>query len=89
MEKRCRKCKYFKRGKWIKSLGGGDQCSGNCKILATVLGMDNTELFLLDVICVQDTFGCSLFREDCNIEVASMTVNTEAFANKMPLIWAK
>jgi hypothetical protein len=57
---RCKDCKYFKRGKWHKSVGGGEQYTGDCDILAIVLKDNNIELFFKQSITVQDTFGCAL-----------------------------
>jgi len=44
-EQRCKTCKHFKRMKWHKSLGGGMQKGGKCKVLLAALALTNSELF--------------------------------------------
>ena len=62
--KNCKTCKYFKRGKWYKSIDPkeGDRLGGNCVVLLRVLSMENSEMTWMDGLNVQDTFGCSLHK---------------------------
>ena len=62
---KCETCRYFERGKWHPSAveGGGKRCGGQCKILHKVLLRENSSLWVLNAIQVQDTFGCSLWQE--------------------------
>lgn len=57
---RCKECKFFKRKHWHKSQGGGTQLCGTCDILLKILKINNSSLFHVDVIVLQDTFGCVL-----------------------------
>lgn len=57
---KCKDCKFFKRRNWHNDQGGGEQFGGTCELLAEVLKMENTALFLVGYINVQDSFGCSL-----------------------------
>ncbi len=60
--KRCKTCKYFERGKWHESLGGGEQHGGNCPQLLAVLQMENSALALTESLYLQDTFGCFMHK---------------------------
>jgi hypothetical protein len=56
----CKTCQFFKRGRWIEELGGGEQLGGNCKLLYKLLYMTNSHVisFSADVLYIQETFGC-------------------------------
>ena len=62
---RCKDCIYFVRGRWKNMLTGedeGPQCGGKCDMLQKALGIDNSSLWMLPALYVQDTFGCVLGR---------------------------
>ena len=56
---RCTTCKFFKRGKWHKSIDPDEspQLGGQCSVLTEVLKMENSFMWGWDLY-VQDTFGC-------------------------------
>lgn len=60
----CKDCAYFKRLRFHKIIDPkeGEQKGGNCKLLKEVLGMTNS-LHYLDHIHVNESFGCTFFRE--------------------------
>lgn len=62
---RCKTCKFFSRGKWHKSIDPdeGEQLGGNCKLLLEVLSIENSFLWNKETLYVQDTFGCSMWKE--------------------------
>jgi hypothetical protein len=57
---KCKECEFFKRGKWHELQGGRPQLSGTCNILLKTLKIDNSRLFGIEKITIQDTFGCIL-----------------------------
>ena len=62
---RCKDCAYFVRGRWINMLTGedeGPQCGGKCDVLQKALGIDNSSLWMIPALYVQDSFGCVLGR---------------------------
>ena len=62
---RCRDCIYFVRGRWKNMLTGedeGPQCGGKCDMLQKALGIDNSSMWMMPALYVQDTFGCVLGR---------------------------
>ena len=62
---RCMDCAYFVRGRWKNMLTGedeGPQCGGKCDVLQKALGIDNSSLWMIPALYVQDTFGCVLGR---------------------------
>lgn len=65
--KRCKTCEYFKRNTLHPSISNNHKTekllSGNCKLLCDVLKIENSNMFWMDSICVQDTFGCSLHKK--------------------------
>ena len=66
MNKTCNECNFFKRGKWIKELGGGNRLGGTCKTLLKVLSIENSVMIYMETISVQDTFGCLLWKKKGN-----------------------
>lgn len=64
---KCKDCKFFKRAKWHKTFGGGDQAGGSCEVLMEVLRIDNSYFFLESMhndLYIQDTFGCVLWEKE-------------------------
>jgi hypothetical protein len=57
---RCKNCIYFERGKWHKVFGGEEQLSGKCELLLKTLKINNSELFFIEALTVQESFGCVL-----------------------------
>ena len=55
----CKTCRHFKRGRWHKAYGGGEQLGGKCKVLCSILKITNTTLFWQDDLYVYESFGCS------------------------------
>ena len=56
----CKDCKFFKRGRWHRSLGEEDQLGGHCPILSSMLKMNNSSLVFIENIYIQESFGCVL-----------------------------
>ena len=62
---RCMDCIYFVRGRWKNMLTGedeGPQYGGKCDMLQKALGLDNSSMWMMPALYVQDTFGCVLGR---------------------------
>ncbi len=59
----CKTCANFKRGKWHPAFGGDLQYSGKCEVLLSILSMENSKLWNMSDLTVQDTFGCVMW---CN-----------------------
>ena len=62
---RCMDCIYFVRGRWKNMLTGedeGPQYRGKCDMLQKALGLDNSSMWMMPALYVQDTFGCVLGR---------------------------
>ena len=59
---RCKDCEYFERLKWHKCLSKDNieepQLLGNCPILLNILKMDNSSLWAMEQLHIQDSFGC-------------------------------
>ncbi len=50
--------------RWHKSIDPdeGEQCGGNCVMLARTLQITNSELWATEHLYVMEEFGCSMFR---------------------------
>ena len=61
----CKHCIHFQRGKWDKSIDSdeSEQLGGHCKVLLEVLSITNSNLWSMEKLHVQESFGCSLFKE--------------------------
>jgi hypothetical protein len=60
----CASCIHFQRSTWKNADGSIEsQLGGKCPLLLRILQIDNSKLIFVDSIYVQDTFGCSLFRD--------------------------
>lgn len=57
---KCSNCVHFTRSIYET---GEPQTLGTCALLYKVLLMDNAPMWFMKTIQVQDSFGCSLFRE--------------------------
>ena len=63
----CKDCKYFRRGSWHKSVDPHERemLGGYCDVLPKVLALTNSSLWSFDELYIQDTFGCTMFNEEC------------------------
>ena len=61
----CKTCEYFKRGTWHKAIDSheGQRNGGTCEVLLRVLAIENSALWNKSQLAVQDTFGCTMYKE--------------------------
>ena len=62
---KCKDCKWFQRRKWHPAIDKNEdlQLGGDCGVLLKFLQMENSGMFFLDHLYVQDTFSCIFAQE--------------------------
>jgi len=65
MKNKCKTCIHFTRSKWHETIDSDEtyQLGGYCSMLKEILMMNNSKLWSMDALYVQESFGCVLHKK--------------------------